>query len=164
MSHAGPDGQPADESIDEALARLNGTGAPEQQRPDGPVAGSSARLDRVHSQPETGLPRPQWLDPVAGPDGVRVTICVEAAVQRWVREQNQWSSASRSFDQAFRDAGALLAQRLLLRDRWAVVIEADSGQRLRLVRPNRDDALTLAESVSATVTQRGVAALASVTT
>ena len=164
MSHAGPDEQPAEESIDEALARLNGAGAPEPPPDDSPAASPSARLDRVHSQPETGLPRPQWLEPVSGPDGVRVTICVEAAVQRWVREQNQWSAATRSFDQAFRDAGALLVQRLLLRDRWAVVIEADSGERLRLVRPNRDEALTLAESVSASVTQRGVAALASVTT
>ena len=34
MSHAGPDGQPADESIDEALARLTGTGAPEQPPPE----------------------------------------------------------------------------------------------------------------------------------
>ena len=89
-----------------------------------------------------------------------MTRCVEPAVQRWVRERDGWTVGGYNpFAQAIRDAIPLMAQRLIFRDRWVVQIEADSGQRVRLIRPTRTEAMALAESVGDAVRADEVAAL-----
>jgi hypothetical protein len=59
------------------------------------------------------------------------------------------------------DYGTLpgLVQRYLLRDRWAVDIEADNGERCRVSAPNRDQALAYARRIHAGVQEQGVAFL-----
>jgi len=104
----------------------------------------------------------EWLPEVSGPDQVRVTVAVEPAVERLVRERGQWmvprlSLLPRSL-QPWHLVPAVL-QSAVLRDAWVVVVEADSGRRLRLSRPNRGKALQTAAALSDAVKERGVAAL-----
>jgi hypothetical protein len=106
----------------------------------------------------------EWLDDAFGPDGIRVTLCVEPAVQRLIRERDAWFSPKVTI---FPDPVRIAARRLLpelvqsrlLKGRWAVVIEADSGERLRLTRDTHDDALASARAIWQQVHDHGVSAL-----
>jgi hypothetical protein len=106
----------------------------------------------------------QWLDDAFGPDGIRVTICVECAVDRLVRERDAWGLNPfyfffRRVQEAAQSAMVNAIQATLLRDRYAVLIEADSGQRLRLVRPSHQEAVGVAKDTWHAVRERGVVAL-----
>ncbi len=108
----------------------------------------------------------EWLDDAFGPDGIRVTIGVEPAVQRWVRARDQWTAPLFGWWPSRwqpRNLLPVLIQQRLLKNAWAVNIESDSGVRVRLVRPTREEAGTAARSVSASVLQHGVSALAELT-
>lgn len=110
----------------------------------------------------------EWLDDAFGPDGVRVTICVEPAVERIVREGRAWGVfGPRPFESGWRrelrKLWPAVVQETVLDDRWAVVVEADSGQRLRLTRASRDEALAAARAGWQAVQERGVAALEGLT-
>jgi hypothetical protein len=106
----------------------------------------------------------EWLDDAFGPDGVRVTLCVEPAVERLIRERDAWLPPKLTI---LPDPVRTAARRLIpefvqsrfLNDRWAVVIEADSGERARLIRDTRDAALARARTVSQLVHDTGVKAL-----
>jgi hypothetical protein len=110
----------------------------------------------------------QWLDDAFGPDRIRVTVAVEPAVDRLVRERDAWLVprwgwlSSRLFPARWRPWNVLpgLVQKDMLHDSWAVMVEADSGQRVRLLRSTRDEAWLLATSIVESVRQRGVPALA----
>jgi len=106
----------------------------------------------------------EWLDDAFGPDGIRVTLCVEPAVERLMRERDAWTTPKFT---VFPDPIRIAVRRLLpevvqsrlLGARWAVVIEADSGEKLRLTRETHDDALATARSTWQQVHDRGVSAL-----
>ena len=106
----------------------------------------------------------EWLDDAFGPDGIRVTVCVEPAVQRLIRERDAWMPPALTlFPNPVRVAARRLipvvVQSRFLKDRWAVVIEADSGERLRLTRERHDEALTTARATWQLVHDQGVKAL-----
>ncbi|MCW2544060.1 MAG: hypothetical protein JWM40_1612 [Frankiales bacterium] len=106
----------------------------------------------------------EWLHDVFGPDGVRVTLCVEPAVQRLIRERDAWFSPRPTiFPSPVRTAARRLIpeviQSRLLKGRWAVVIEADSGERLRLMRDTHGEAQTMARTIWQQVHEEGVSAL-----
>jgi len=102
------------------------------------------------------------LPDAVGPDDVRVTVAVEPAVERLRRELAQWvvprlSLLPRGL-QPWNWVPAFI-QSAVLHDAWVVVVEADSGLRLRLSRPNRGKALQTATWLCEEVRERGVAAL-----
>jgi hypothetical protein len=106
----------------------------------------------------------EWLPDTFGPDNVRVTIGIEPAVERLVRGSEQWGVPGVSLLPGKRRLWNLLpavVQEKLFNNSWAVVIEADSGERVRLTRVDRAEALGAARSLSDVVRDQGVAALAS---
>ena len=52
-----------------------------------------------------------------------------------------------------------LVQRYVLRDRWAVEVEADSGERTRVQAGTRDDAIEYARQIHDGIANQGVAFL-----
>lgn len=79
-----------------------------------------------------------------------------------VRERAAWTVGRLSYvpdGYRLRNLWPRFVQRTLLHDGWAVMIEADSGERLRRVRPTREAAHELAQDARARVRQGGVAAL-----
>ena len=116
---------------------------------------------------DEGLLVTEWLDDVCGPDGIRVTVGIEPAVARLVRERDAWTVPKLGLfpdptRNVVRNALPELLQSLVFKNRWAVVIEADSGQRRRLTRSSRDEALDVARSVWRRVKEVGVPALADI--
>jgi hypothetical protein len=106
----------------------------------------------------------EWLDDAFGPDGIRVTLCVEPAVERLIRERDAWTTPKFTLFPApmrttVRRFLPEVVQSRLLGGRWAVVIEADSGEKLRLIRETHDDALATARSTWQEVHDHGVSAL-----
>jgi hypothetical protein len=105
----------------------------------------------------------EWLDDAFGPDAVRVTVAVEPAVERMVRIRDDWLiprwywTPNKSWVRRLMPG---FVQKELLHDDWAVMVESDSGQKLRLIRPTRDTAWELASSIAAAVRDRGIPALA----
>jgi hypothetical protein len=102
----------------------------------------------------------EWLDDVFGPDNVRVSFSIESAAERWVRT---WGDFNVSPAWATRVRNRLkrssVATRPALHDGWVVIVEADTGQQLRLTSPSRESAVALAKSTAVEVKQLGVAAL-----
>jgi hypothetical protein len=100
---------------------------------------------------------------VAGPDGVRVTLRVEPAVDRFRRWRFMVSTPAVLTDPAFAYVSYRvlpdLVQRFVLRDRWAVDVEADNGQRCRVGARSRDDAIDYARKIHDGVADAGVAFL-----
>jgi len=98
-----------------------------------------------------------------GPDGVRVTLRVEPAVDRLRRLRFLLSAPAPLTDPigTYFDYRTLpgLVQRYLLGDRWAVDVEADNGARCRVKATNRDDAIAYARQIHDGVQADGVAFL-----
>jgi hypothetical protein len=103
------------------------------------------------------------LPDAIGPDGVRVTLRVEPAVDRLLRWRFGLSTPSVLTDPIETYAAYRVApdwvQRHILRDRWCVNVEADSGVRCLIKATNREDAIGYAEQVRAGVQESGVAFL-----
>lgn len=107
----------------------------------------------------------EWLDDAFGPDGIRVTVAIEPTVERLVRERDAWTTPRCGLlphpaRNALRNALPGILQSLVFKNKWAVVIEADSGQRVRLTRATRDEAFATASEVRHRIQERGVPALA----
>jgi hypothetical protein len=109
----------------------------------------------------------EWLDDAFGPDKIRVTIAVEPAVERLVRERDQWTvprsvpwqPLMNKVRATFRAQLPAVVQQQMLHDTWAVMVEADSGQKVRLMRSTHDEAWQLATSIADSVRSQGVAAV-----
>ena len=105
----------------------------------------------------------EWLDDAFGPDGVRVTNCVERAVDRLVRERNAWGFGQhllfRRAHEAVQQAVFSAVQSAVLNGRYAVLIESDSGERLRITRPSHEEAVDFAKACWHDITAEGVPAL-----
>ena len=104
-----------------------------------------------------------WLPDASGPDGVRVTLRVEPAVDRFLRWRRLLTTPrpiTRPFATAF-DYGTLpgLVQRHVLRDRWAVDVESDTGEHYRVKAAEREQAMMYAKQVHEGVESRGVSFL-----
>jgi hypothetical protein len=100
---------------------------------------------------------------VAGPDGVRVTQRVEPAVDRFRRWRFMVSTPPVVTDPAAAYVSYRVLpdpiQRHLLRDRWVVDVEADSGERCRVNAKTRGDAIEYARQIHDGVREQGVAFL-----
>jgi len=98
-----------------------------------------------------------------GPDGVRVTLRVEPAIDRFRRWRFKFFTPHVITD----PVGTYLQYRLLpnlvqkhvLRDRWAVAVEADSGEHCLVKATSRDDATSYARLIHDGVQAQGVAFL-----
>lgn len=104
----------------------------------------------------------QYLTDAVGPDGIRVTIAIEPAVDRLVRAQDKLGA---SLVVPFLGAltggrGRKVAQRVLLAGAWVVDVESDAGQRARVRRPDHASALALAKATWRDVIGRGEEAVA----
>ena len=110
------------------------------------------------SSPDAGQ-----LPDTVGPDGVRVTLRVEPAVDRLRRWRYMWSTPAVLSDPVgtYVDYRTLpgIVQKHLLGDRWAVEVEADNGERCRVQATSRDEALGYAQQIHEGVTTDGVAFL-----
>ncbi len=105
----------------------------------------------------------QFTNDVVGPDQIRVTIGVEPAVDKYVRGRDRWMIPDHSLlPRSLRMWNVVpqLVQIGVFSGAWAVSVEADSGERLRLTRSDRDGALRQAHAVAMAVKANGVAALA----
>lgn len=104
----------------------------------------------------------EYLPDVTGPDGVRVTLAVEHAVERFVRLREAFGMREfyLPFNGWFNKRLAQWAQHGPLRGRWAVAAEADSGERVRAAVRDKDAAVALAAQTRDAIARRGVAALA----
>lgn len=103
----------------------------------------------------------RYLPDAQGRDGVRVTIALEPAVERFarVRERLGLRECYIPLNKKFNDWLARSAQSTLLRGQWAVAVEADTGDRARLLRDDYPGAVDLARQVGVEVERIGVAAL-----
>lgn len=98
-----------------------------------------------------------------GPDGIRVTLRVEPAVDRWRRGLKMTTVPNPLTPAAIMRAEqgfvAGLAQRYVFGGRWVVDVEADSGRRLRIEEATRESAVATAKRIHAGVRECGVAFL-----
>ena len=98
-----------------------------------------------------------------GPDGIRVSLRVEPAVDRWRRSWKRTVAPNPlvpvSVVRAEHGLVAGLAQRYALGGKWVVDVEADSGRRLRIEEATREAAIATAKRIHAGVRQHGVAFL-----
>ncbi|WP_408897652.1 hypothetical protein ACJ5H2_00760 [Nocardioides sp. R1-1] len=103
----------------------------------------------------------QYLEDAFGPDGVRVTIAIEPAVDRFVRAQDKvgGSIILPLLGPLTGGRGRELTQRVVFGGAWIVDIESDAGKRLRVRRPDRASALALAKATWCAVSERGAAAV-----
>ena len=103
------------------------------------------------------------LPDTTGPDGVRVTLRVEPAVDRLKRLRYLWSTPAVVTDPFgtyidFRTFPGLI-QKYVLQDRWAVVVEADNGARCRVNAASCEEAVRSATKIREGVVRDGVAYL-----
>jgi hypothetical protein len=95
-----------------------------------------------------------------GPDGIRVTIRVEPAVDRLLRMRSIFFTPPVLTDpaQAYLDYRVLpkFVQEKVLRGRWAIAVEADNGEKCRVKARTRDDALTYAREIHDGVVKQGI--------
>jgi len=107
------------------------------------------------------VPR-EFLDDAFGPDGVRVTVAVEQAADRSLRRRDSWYGPNliNPVSRWLRKKNDQFVQKYLFDDAWAVDVEADSGERARVIRPTREGAQSLALSFRSEVIERGVSAIA----
>ena len=100
---------------------------------------------------------------VTGPDGVRITLRIEPAVDRFRRWRLMLFTPRVLTAPAETYLSYLvlpdLIQRYLLHDRWAVDVEADTGERCRVKATSRDDAFEFARRIRDGIANHGVAFL-----
>jgi hypothetical protein len=101
-----------------------------------------------------------WMPDTSGPDGVRVTIRIEPAVDRWRRWRNLMTvpdalvpAAVTRFDYQTLPG---LVQRYLFRDRWVVDVEADTGERCRVAAADQRGAIANAQRIHAGIQREGL--------
>jgi hypothetical protein len=103
------------------------------------------------------------LPDVVGPDGVRVSLRVEPAIDRLKRLRYLFFTPPVVTDPVRAYVGYRhvpgWVQRVLLKDRWSVQIEADNGDRRRLVAPDYRAAVDEARRVREGIARDGVAYL-----
>ncbi|RNL61351.1 hypothetical protein EFK50_18540 [Nocardioides marmoriginsengisoli] len=108
-------------------------------------------------------PDARQVPDVHGPDGVRVTLRVEPAVDRLLRMRFKLLTPPVLTDPAstYLDYRVLprLVQKYVLRDAWAVDVEADNGEKCRVKASTREDAVEYARKIEAGVQEQGVAFL-----
>ncbi len=104
----------------------------------------------------------QYLTDAVGPDGVRVTIAIEPAVDRLVRAQDKLGASLvvPFLGPLTGGRGRKVAQQVLFAGAWVVDVETDSGQRVRVSRADHSCALELAKVIWRDVRARGVEAVA----
>lgn len=98
---------------------------------------------------------------VAGPDGVRVTLRVEPAIDRY----RHWRSKLFTPHVITDPVGTYVSYRVLpdlvqqhlFRDSWRVNVEADSGERCLVKAKDRDHAIDLAKQIHTGIKAQGVA-------
>jgi hypothetical protein len=95
-----------------------------------------------------------------GPDGVRVTLRIEPAVDRLRRLRFMLTTPrvlTNPID-TYLDYRVLpdLVQKHLLHDSWAVDVEADSGERCRVKATDQDQAIEYARRIHEGVEKEGV--------
>lgn len=98
-----------------------------------------------------------------GPDGVRVTIRVEPAADRLLRMRLMFFTPPVLTDpaRAYLDYRALpkFVQEKILRGRWVVRVEADSGEHCRVKANDQEGALSFARKICDGVETEGVSFL-----
>jgi hypothetical protein len=120
-------------------------------------------MKKNHRRELYGPTDPSALDAgeVFGPDGVRVTLRVEPAIDRYRRWRFKLSTPNVVTDpiKTFVSYRVLpdLVQRHVLRDGWRVNVEADSGERCLVKANDRDHAVDLAKQIRTGVQAQGVA-------
>jgi hypothetical protein len=101
----------------------------------------------------------------SGPDGVRVTLRVEPAVDRLRRWRFMFFTPpvlTQPVDTYFRYRVLPdLVQKYLLRDRWIVDVESDSGERCRVRADTREQAIYYARHIHDGVQKQGITFLRS---
>jgi hypothetical protein len=99
---------------------------------------------------------------VVGPDGIRVTLRIEPAVDRLLRWRRLWSTPEplTSPGSTYVDYRVLpgFVQRLL-GGSWVVDVEADSGDRVRVTASTREEAVGYARQIRDGIEAQGVAFL-----
>lgn len=108
-------------------------------------------------------PEARQVPDVHGPDGVRVTLRVEPAVDRLLRLRFKLFTPAVLTDPAgtYLNYRVLprLVQKHVFRDAWVVDVEADNGQKCRVKARTYDDAIGYARQIAAGVQGQGVAFL-----
>lgn len=102
-----------------------------------------------------------WLPDVFDSRGVRTTIRVEPAVAHYARTANRWTTPPLllAWSDRLRRWFQHEVQRTVLDGRWAVDVESDSGETLRVEVGDRAEAIELGELIRADLEREGVAAL-----
>ncbi|MBU2693722.1 hypothetical protein [Pimelobacter sp. 30-1] len=100
----------------------------------------------------------QYLDDAHGPDGVRVTIAIEPGGARLERNGDRLGVRVR-VPRWMRWLRPHVLGPFAARRTWVVDVEADSGWRVRLRRPERHEAVYLAKSLWHEVNEGGLPAL-----
>jgi hypothetical protein len=106
----------------------------------------------------------EWVEDAFSPDQVRVTFFIEPRLDKLFRGIDEYESWRRI--QIGPSIGQLLGKLLpgdkqgeIVKNAWRLVIEADSGKKVTLVRPTRADAVESARTVADAVRARGLPAL-----
>ena len=103
------------------------------------------------------------LSDAAGPDKVRVSVRVEPAVDRLLRWRLKLFTPAVLTDPVDTHVEyrvlPRLVQKHVLRGRWAVEVEADSGDHVRVQADTRDLAIGYAQQIHVGVNEQGVAFL-----
>ena len=108
----------------------------------------------------------EWLPDAFSPDNVRVSFLVEPRLDRLFRGIDE-AQAFRSIrllpgptiGEALRRLLPGERQQAMTNSAWRLVIEADSGQKVSLLRPTRQAAIETAEQVAEQVKTDGLAVL-----
>lgn len=104
------------------------------------------------------------LPDAVGPDRVPVSIRIEPAIDRYRR----WRRMLTVPPVLTNPVGAVLSyqyapglmQKYVLKNRWAIDVEADSGEHYRVMAPGRERAIEAAQEIHQGVTTHGVVSLA----
>ncbi|WP_436702091.1 hypothetical protein [Nocardioides sp. BYT-33-1] len=100
----------------------------------------------------------QYLEDAVGPDGIRVTIALEPAVDQLIRANDRLGGSF--LLRALSGRGQKVVQQMVYGGAWVVDVETDAGRRVRIRVPDHGSALALAKETWRDVDERGVVAVA----